>query len=92
MDLQRIILIVLVLFVIGGGYYYYQASDVTSAAGGSNPIIADLDAKLVGIRPLATVAFDTSLFNNAAFRSLKSIAATSGPDVLPGRQNPFISF
>jgi len=91
MDLQRIILIVLVLFVIGGGYYY-QVSGTTAAPSGSNLIIADLDAKLVDIRPLATVAFDTSLFNNPAFRLLKSITATSGPDVLPGRQNPFISF
>ncbi|MDP3779471.1 MAG: hypothetical protein Q8R30_05520 [bacterium] len=92
MDTQRIILIVLVLLVIGGGYYYYQVSGVTSDTGGSNPIIADLDAKLVDIRPLATVAFDTSLFENSSFRSLKSITATTGPEVLPGRQNPFLSF
>ena len=92
MDLQRIISIVLVLFVIGGGYYYYQVSGANPGASESNPVIADLDAKLIEIRPLATVAFDTSLFNSVAFRSLKSINATTGPDVLPGRQNPFVSF
>ncbi|GEM_PF-3451134 len=92
MDTRRIILIVLVLFVIGGGYYYYQVAGVSSAPGGSNPIIADLDAKLIDIRPLAAAAFDLSLFDNVAFRSLKSITATTGPDVLPGRQNPFVSF
>lgn len=92
MDLQRTSLIIFVLFIIGGAYYYFQVSGTTPAAAGSNPVIAELDAKLVDIRPLAAVAFDTSLFQNPSFRSLKSIMATSGPEVLPGRQNPFISF
>ena len=94
MDLQRILVIVLVLMVLGSGYYYYyyQSSAVTPATAESNPVIAELDARLNEIRPLASIELDTSLFDNAFFRSLKIITATTGPAVIPGRVNPFVPY
>ena len=92
MDWQRTLLIVFILAVLGGGYYYYQVYNVVPTAAGSNQAVADLDAKLNNIRPLASVDFDTSIFNNAFFRSLKVIAAATGSAVVAGRANPFVAY
>ncbi len=92
MDLQRIILIILILAVVGGGYYYFQVYNVTPTPEGGSSVVADLDARLNEIRPLAAVELDLSLFDNAFFHLLKPIIATSGPVVVPGRFNPFTPY
>ena len=92
MDLKRIILILVVLIALGGGYYYFQVYNIAPTQEGGSPIIADIDARLNEIRPLASVELDTSIFNNVYFRSLKVITATSGVEVIPGRTNPFLPF
>ena len=92
MDWQRTLWIILILIVLGGGYYYYQVYNVAPAAEGGNPVIAELDTKLNDIRPLASVEFDTSIFNNAFFRSLQVITASTTLTVVPGRANPFLSY
>ena len=94
MDWQRIIIIIVILLVIGGGYYYFQVYNVTptTEGGSASSVIAELDAKLNEIRPLAAVELDLSLFDNSFFRLLKPIVATSGPEVIPGRSNPFTPY
>lgn len=94
MDLPRIILIILILLLVGGGYYYFQVYNVASTLEGdsSNSVIADLDARLNEIRPLAAIELDLSLFDNPFFTLLKPITATSGPAVIPGRVNPFTPY
>jgi len=92
MDWQRIILIIFILLVVGGGYYYFQVYNVTPTPEGGSSTVADLDARLNEIRPLAVVELDLSLFDNSFFRLLKPITATSGPAVLPGRFNPFTPY
>ena len=92
MDSQRILLIILILMTLGVGYYYYQVYHVVPATSKQNSAVADLDARLNEIRPLASVELDISIFENAFFRSLKIITATTGERVLPGRTNPFLPF
>ena len=92
MDWQRTLLIVLVLVVLGGGYYYYQVYNVAPTPEGGNQVVAGIDAKLNDIRPLASVEFDTSILNNAFFRSLKVIPAPPASTVVPGRANPFLPY
>ena len=91
MDLQRIIIIILILLVIGGAYYYFQVYNVepTVEGGSASLMVAELDARLNEIRPLAAVELDLSLFDNPYFRLAKPTVATSGPAVVPGRSNPF---
>lgn len=78
--------------MLGGGYYYYQVYNVTPNPEGGSSVVADLGARLNEIRPLASVELDFSLFDNASFRSLKVVMATTGPSVLPGRLNPFTPY
>ena len=92
MDLQRILLIILVLFVLGGGYYYFQVYNVTPSAEGGSPVVAQLDARLNDIRPLAAVQIDASIFSNPFFRSLQVITASSTNVTTPGRVNPFVPY
>ena len=94
MNWQRIIIIILILAVVGGGYYYFQVYNVTPTpeGGSSSSTVADLDARLNEIRPLAAVNLDLSLFDNPFFRLVKPITATSGPAVVPGRANPFTPY
>ena len=91
MDLQRILIIILAILVLGGGYYY-QVYNIAPTTPGSNPVIADLDARLNDIRPLASTDLDTSLFDNVFFLSLNIVTATTGPAVHPGRANPFLPY
>lgn len=77
---------------MGGGYYYFQVYNVTPTAEGGSSVVADLDARLNDIRPLAAVELDLSLFDNPFFHLLKPIIATSGPAILPGRLNPFTPY
>ncbi len=92
MTLQRIIVIILILAGIGGAYYYFQVYSAAPASEGSSPAVAELDARLNEIRPLASVDLDTSVFNNIFFRSLQpaAVATTSAP--APGRINPFTPY
>ena len=92
MNLQRTFLIVLILIVLGGGYYYYQVYNVAPTPEGGNQALADLDAKLNDIRPLASVEFNTSILNNAFFHSLKVIPVATTSAVVPGRANPFLPY
>lgn len=92
MDFQRIIVIIFILIMAGGGYYYFQVYNAVPTPEGGSTVVADLDARLTEIRPLASVELDTSLFDNAFFRSLKPLMATTGPSVLPGRLNPFTPY
>ena len=92
MDLQRILVIILILMVIGGGYYYYQVYNIAPTAEGGSSVVADLDARLNEIRPLASAEVDVSIFDNAFFRSLNIITATTGFAIIPGRANPFLPY
>lgn len=94
MDFQRIILIIIILLAIGGAYYYFQVYNVepTAEGGSASPVVAELDARLGEIRPLAAVELDLSIFDNSFFRLLKPITATSGLAVVPGRSNPFTPY
>jgi hypothetical protein len=94
MDWQRIIIVIVILVVVGGGYYYFQVynAEPTAEGGSLSSKVAELDARLNEIRPLATVELDLSLFDNSFFRLLKPITATSGSEVVPGRSNPFTPY
>lgn len=94
MDRQRFIIVVLVLILIGGIYYYYQVYSIAPSVEVMNPEIIELDSRLVAIRSLNSVEFDTSVLDNPFFLSLKPIVATTStsPAVIAGRINPFLPF
>ena len=79
MDQQRIIIIILILIALAGGYYYFQVYNIAPTPEGGSSVVAELDARLNEIRPLAMVELDLSLFDNSFFRLLEPITATSGP-------------
>lgn len=91
MNQQPILLILFIVVIAVTAYMFFQdAPDQTVLA--ADPAIRELEARLVELRRINTISFDTSVLKDNFFRSLDLPPIPPPPDIKIGRANPFIPF
>ncbi|MDP3772393.1 MAG: hypothetical protein Q8Q94_03400 [bacterium] len=92
MNRQNLILIAGVIILGVGFYFWFQGSPFAGPAGSTSTSREpnQFEAYLQTVRPLATINFDISIFQDPSFRSLRVPTIPPLPDTPAGRPNPFL--
>lgn len=92
MNRQNLILIVGVV-ILGVGFYFWFQGSPSAVPADSTALTRDpnqFEAYLQTVRPLATINFDISIFQDPSFRALRVPVVPPLPDTPAGRPNPFL--
>lgn len=89
MNRQTLITVIVVVVLGGAGYLWYWYSPQAPGEEISSVLPG---ARLVELRRLKEIKFDTSLFEDQFFQSLVVYPSMPALDVTPGRSNPFEAF
>lgn len=92
MSKQTILLIIMVVALTGTGFFVYQYFQSKSTPQISPQTETEFQTRLAELKRLGELKLDTSILRDQFFRTLELPEKPAEVPLVPGRNNPFLSF